>query len=318
MHLLITSLLFALGVLLIIKGGDWFVDAASWMAEMTGIPKFIVGATIVSLATTLPELIVSVLAALDGKVDMAIGNAVGSVIANTGLILAISLLAMAGLVTRRQFDMKAWLLLTACAGLWLACAGGRLTLLGSFLLGVAFLVYLVENAIKTREVVAADATGVVEATTARRSDLPLQLFHFAAGTAGIVIGARLLVDKGSELARILGVPENIIALTFVAIGTSLPELVTTLTAILKKQSSLSVGNILGANTINMTLILPTCALLSGGTLPVGTQSIIIDLPAALLFSLIALLPPLFTQRFYKWQGAALLLAYGAYLAIIIL
>ena len=318
MHLLVTVLLFALGLLLIVKGGDWFVDAASWMAEITGIPKFIIGATIVSLATTLPELIVSALAALDGKVDMAIGNAVGSVIANTGLILAISLIAMAGLVARRQFNGKACLLIAACAGLWLACRSGGLTLPGSILMGIIFLAYLVENIIKTREIVAADATGVVEAPTAKKSELPLQLFHFVAGTAGIVVGARLLVDNGSELARILGVPENIIALTFVAIGTSLPELVTTLTAILKKQSSLSVGNIVGANIIDMTLILPICALLSGGTLPVGAQSIAIDLPAALLFSLIALVPPLFTQRFYKWQGVALLLAYGAYLAIIIL
>ena len=300
MHTLITVVLFLLGVLLIVKGGDWFVDAATWMAEVTGIPKFIVGATIVSLATTLPELIVSALASLEGKVDMAIGNAVGSVIANTGLILAISLLFIA-----------------ATPALWLGCRTGRLTLMGSVLVFVIFVAYIVENIIKTREIVAYDATGAMEATTADKADLPKNLVLFVAGTVGIVVGARLLVDNGSELARILGVPENIIALTFVAIGTSLPELVTTVTAIVKKQSSLSVGNVVGANIIDMTMILPVCAALSGGTLTVGAQTIAIDLPAALLISLIALVPPMFTQRFYKWQGAALLAAYAGYLAIIL-
>lgn len=317
MHLLITALLFALGVLLIVKGGDWFVDAATWMAEITGIPKFIIGATIVSLATTLPELIVSAMASLDGKVDMAIGNAVGSVIANTGLILAISLIAMAGRVAKRQFNVKACLLIIACVALWLGCRSGGLTLPDSVLVGIVFLAYIIENIVKTREIVADDVTGVAAATTAQKSELPVQLFHFVAGTIGIVVGARLLVDNGSELARILGVPENIIALTFVAIGTSLPELVTTLTAIIKRQSSLSVGNIVGANIIDMTMILPVCAALSGGTLPVGAQTIAIDLPAALTVSLVALVPPLITERFYRWQGFALLAVYAAYLAIIL-
>lgn len=318
MHVVLTALLFALGLALIVKGGDWFVDAASWMAEITGIPKFIIGATIVSLATTLPELLVSLLAALEGKVDMAIGNAVGSVIANTGLILAISLIAMAGIVAKRQFNLKALLLIAACGVLWLACRSGGLTMVGSAFVGVVFLAYIVDNVIKTKEIVAYDATGVVEATTAKKSDFPRQLFHFIAGTVGIVVGARLLVDNGSELARVLGVPENIIALTFVAIGTSLPELVTTVTAIVKKQSSLSVGNIIGANVIDLTMILPACAIVSGGTLPVGSQTILLDLPVCLLFTLVALLPPLITERFYKWQGFALLGMYAVYLAVIIL
>lgn len=318
MHTIVIVFLFLLGVLLIVKGGDWFVDAATWMAEVSGIPKFIVGATIVSLATTLPELIVSALAAVEGKVDMAIGNAIGSVIANTGLILAISLLFMAGPVAKRQFDLKALLFLATAPALWVGCRTGSLTLVGSLLVFLIFLGYLVENIIKTREIVTYDATGVVEATTASKADLPRNLFLFVIGTVGIVVGARLLVDNGSELARILGVPENIIALTFVAIGTSLPELVTTLTAIVKKQSSLSVGNIIGANIIDMTLILPICAALSGGALPVGQETITLDLPAGLLLTAVAMLPPLFTHRFYKWQGLLLLLLYGGYLALILI
>lgn len=318
MEIAIPALLFLVGLVLIVKGGDWFVDAASWMAEITGIPKFIIGATIVSLATTLPELLVSLLAAVDGKVEMAIGNAVGSVIANTGLILGISLVVMAGRVARRQFDMKAWLLIAACAGLWFVSRNGMLTLAGSLVMGAVFLAYIVDNVIKTKEIVADDVTGVSSRRTAKKSELPREVFHFAVGTIGIVVGARLLVDNGSALARVFNVPENIIALTFVAVGTSLPELVTTITAIMKKQSSLSVGNIIGANIIDMTMILPACALAAGGNLPVGHQSIALDLPVALLFTLVALVPPLITERFYKWQGYLLLLLYGGYLAVIIL
>lgn len=317
MQLLFTALLFILGLLLIVKGGDWFVDAASWMAEITGIPKFIIGATIVSLATTLPELLVSLLAALDGKVEMAIGNAVGSVIANTGLILGISLVAMASRVAKRQFNLKAILLVAACVGLWVVCRKGGLDTVGIILMGAIFLLYIVDNIVKTKEIVSDDITDTVKRRTAKKSELPLQLFHFIAGTIGIVVGARLLVDNGSELARVLGVPENIIALTFVAVGTSLPELVTTITAISKKQASLSVGNILGANIIDLTMILPACALASDGFLPVGPQTIGLDLPVCLLFTLVALVPPLLTERFYKWQGFLLLGLYAAYLGIII-
>ncbi|MEG1072578.1 MAG: sodium:calcium antiporter, partial [Oscillospiraceae bacterium] len=103
MELFLIAVLFTVGLVLIVKGGDWFVDSASWLAEVTGIPKFIIGATIVSVATTLPEMIVSIMAALDGKVDMAVGNAVGSVVANTGLILALSLICIPGVINRKQF-----------------------------------------------------------------------------------------------------------------------------------------------------------------------------------------------------------------------
>ena len=208
MHTAVTLLWFCVGVIFIVKGGDFFVDAASWLAETFGIPKLIVGATVVSFATTLPELLVSSFAAAEGKVDMAIGNAVG-----------------------------------------------------------------------------------------------------------IVVGAQLLVDHGSELARIIGVPERIIGVTVIAIGTSLPELVTTLTAIAKGQSSLSVGNIIGANIIDLTLILPVCALISGGALPVSRTVAMIDLPACLLVGFIALVPALVKKRFMRWQGFTLLGVYAVYLFI---
>ena len=113
----VAVIIFVVGLVLTIKGGDWFVDSASWFAEATGIPKFVVGATVVSFATTLPELLVSVRAAMNGSAQLAIGNAIGSVTANTTLIMGVSLVAMAGAVNRKEFSLKGGLLLAAIVGL---------------------------------------------------------------------------------------------------------------------------------------------------------------------------------------------------------
>ncbi|MEG2678590.1 MAG: calcium/sodium antiporter, partial [Oscillospiraceae bacterium] len=283
MELFLIAVLFTVGLVLIVKGGDWFVDSASWLAEVTGIPKFIIGATIVSVATTLPEMIVSIMAALDGKVDMAVGNAVGSVVANTGLILALSLICIPGVINRKQFTSKVFLLIAAAAALLVFSLSGQVTFYASIVLGAIFLLYVADNLRSGKEKSEGD-----DRTPFVMSELPKRLFFFAAGASGIVIGARLLVDNGSELARIMGVPENIIGLTFVAIGTSLPELVTAITSIIKKQGSLSVGNIIGANVIDLALILPICAALSGGSLPVNAQTYLLDLPVCLIFTVIAM------------------------------
>ena len=139
MDLLLTVVLFTLGIVLIVKGGDAFVDAAAWMAEVSGIPKLIVGATVVSFATTLPELLVSSMAAFDGKVDMAIGNAVGSVTANLALIMGIALVCLPSAIRRRDYLLKAVLMLGASLYLVLASSGGSL----SFQSGIALLVIFV-------------------------------------------------------------------------------------------------------------------------------------------------------------------------------
>ena len=135
---------------------------------------------------------------------------------------------------------------------------------------------------------------------------------FVLGAAGVVLGADMLVDSGSALARLAGVSERIIGVTIVAVGTSLPELATTVTAVAKKQSALSVGNILGANILDLTLILPVSALISGKPLPIAQTAAHIDLPACLLVGAIAVVPPVFTARFHRWQGFLLLAVYAAY------
>lgn len=322
MQTVLTILLFAVGLVLIIKGGDWFVDAAVWIAEVSGIPQFIIGATIVSLATTLPELTVSVMGTLNGEVDLAVGNAVGSVTANLGLIMGISIVCIPAAVKRSQFNMKALLMAAAAIMLWLLCRGGALHILPSILLLVIFGVYVWENIRDAKSGV--DERLEKEEHSDRPShenrhkkQLPMQIGKFLVGVAAIVLGSNLLIDKGSEIAVMLGVPSAIIGVTMVAIGTSLPELVTTLTAIAKKEASMSIGNILGANVIDLTLILPVCSLISGGRLTIGEQSTALDMPMCAIVSILAILPPLFKGKFYRWQGVLLLAVYAAYVVILV-
>ena len=313
MELALTIVLFLIGIVLIVKGGDLFVDAAAWIAEASGIPKLIIGATVVSLATTLPELIVSVMAAGQGKVDMAVGNAVGSVTANIGLIMAVALIFMPGVIRRKDYMPKA-LLMLAGAGL-VAAVGlqGSVTAIFSVCLLAVFVLFLIENVTSAQKAMLEDQAQRKNRQKPAGKEIAVNLIKFAAGTAGIVLGADLLVDNGSELARLAGVSERIIGVTVIAVGTSLPELVTTVSAIIKKQSALSVGNILGANIIDLTLIMPLCSIISGKALPISATSGKLDLPIALLVGLIALVPALISSRFRRWQGFLLLAVYAAYL-----
>lgn len=315
MDIAVTVLLFALGVLLVVKGGDYFVDAASWIAEVSGIPKLIVGATIVSIATTLPEMIVSVMAALQGKVDMSIGNAVGSATANLGLILAIALICMPGIINRKDYLLKSVLMLSAALIIVVCGFSGEVNIVFSLLLMVIFIIFLWENVSSAKKVLANGQGDSKDQSLTDRKTVIINIVKFIVGAAGIVIGADLLVDNGSELARLMGVSERIIGVTLVAVGTSLPELITTITAIAKKQSALSVGNILGANIMDLTLIMPLSAVISGKSLPVSATSAMIDLPACLLVGGIAVIPALVCSKFSRWQGYVLLAVYAAYIVL---
>lgn len=313
--LFMVLLLFAAGLLCIIKGGDLFVDAASWIAEASGIPKFIIGATVVSFATTMPEMLVSVFAALQGNADIAVGNAVGSVMANVGLIMCVALICMECAMTRKQFGVKACLLLAAILALFGFTRDGQLSVLESVLILIIFVGFLVESLIAARQEQGSELPAQEERPKIDKKTVLLNIGKFLLGAAGIVLGAQLLIDNGSALARMLGVPDAVIAATMIAIGTSLPELVTTLTAIKKKQASLSVGNIIGANIMDLTLIMPLCAVIQGKPMTVERQGMLLDIPACLIICAAALIPALVQGKFKRWIGYLIGGLYIAYLII---
>ena len=335
--------LFVIGLILIIKGGDWFVDSASWIAEVAGVPKFVIGATIVSVATTLPEMIVSITATAKGNVDMAAGNAIGSVTANSAMILGLFIVCMPFAVKRKEFAPKALMMLGASVALVLGCIFTqketlmfegesnlyyRLTLIGIIVLALIFIAFFIENFISlkrenTQIEPSPDNIGlqpedgiVATKEKATSKDWAKNIAFFIAGAAGIVIGAQLLVNYGTEIATSLGIPQRIISVLAIAIGTSLPELVTTITAIRKKAGSLSVGNILGANIIDLTLILPICSAVSmgkgSGMLAVSAASVEIDMMVCLAAIAIAVIPTVFTKKFHRAQGIVMLAGYIGY------
>ncbi len=313
MEFTVVIILFIAGIILIVKGGDYFVDAASWMAEVSGIPRLIIGATIVSFATTLPEVLVSVMAASKGKVDMSIGNAIGSVTANIGLIMAISIICIPAVIRRQDYLIKSALMLAAAVLIVIAGSSGEMGFVMSAMLFAVCVIFFWENVSAARKSLKEKKEGTSRmGARPDRREIGINIVKFIIGAIGIVWGADLLVDNGSELARMAGISERIIGVTIIAIGTSLPELITTITAILKKQSSLSVGNIIGANIIDLTLILPLCSLLAGKPLPIAEASASLDLPACLLVGGIALIPAMISEKFRRWQGILLLAVYGIY------
>lgn len=328
MELFWAIVIFCFGILFIVKGGDWFVDSATKIAHAMKIPTFIIGATIVSFATTLPELLVSLISSLQGKNDMAIGNAVGSVIANTGLIMALALTFMALKTPRKHYWQQCLLLLSGTLVLWLGCLQGRLDFLASIILLAIYLGFITINILQGRKEITAATpepnniqdsnqnTKPVADTT--KKHLVFDVILFFVGAACVIVGSNFLINGGTTIAVTLGIPERLIAITLVAVGTSLPELVTTITAIRKKEGSLSAGNIIGANIIDLTLILPICNFVAMDSFSVSQQSLMIDFPFCLAFTLIAVIPMLCKQRTYKWQGILLLLGYAAYLTVSII
>lgn len=302
---------FLIGLLFICKGGDWFVDASTYIARAFGIPKYIIGATIVSFATTMPEMIVSVAAALKGSSVMAIGNAVGSVSANTGIILGISLICLPAAIRREEYLMKNLLYLGCLVMLLISFQDNIFSPSDSILLilsGILFLSMNVKNAVKTRK--------EKEQKRIVKKELTKNLIYFVLGAAAIVAGSHFLIQSACEIAKQLHISEDIISVTILAMGTSLPEFVTTITAIIKKESALSVGNIVGANVIDTAFILPVCTLITGEHLSVGTQMKLIDLPICLILSAIALLPMLFRQKIRRQDGIIVLLIYIGYFVYI--
>ena len=307
-------LLFLLGLGLLIKGGDWFVDGATALARRFRLPEILIGSTIVSIGTTLPEVMVSTTSALSGHGEMAYGNTIGSVICNTALIAALSAAVRPGPADGKSLRLPA-ALFTAAAVAFGAVAyttGQFSRAVGLGLLGL-FLVYLILSVRKMRTAPAPEA-----APAEPPAPLWCTLLGLVAGAAAIAWGADRLVDNGTRLAEALGVPEAVLALTFVALGTSLPELVTAVTALAKGHSALSLGNVIGANLLNLVLVTGTAATLApfplpqDGTLFGVNRSLALDLPVMAAVSLVLILPVLLRGRLYRAQGILLLAMYGAF------
>ena len=372
--MLVSVLLFAVGLVLLIKGGDWFVDGATGIAKRFHLPDIVVGATVVSIGTTLPEVMVSTTGALAGSGAMAYGNAIGSIICNTALIAAISITCNPGPVNVKSMRTPA-IFFFASAGLYCLAA----YLLGEFprwmgfvmlAIFVCYMLLTVRNGLRNpdtaEEEEEEEASGMpwipliiigvvallvafsgsffaetpvwyalvlalialfvmlfgskfVKESAAERG-LILELLLLVAGAGIIAVGADLLVEHGQVIALGLGVPETVVALLFVALGTSLPELVTTITSLRKGRASLGVGNVIGANVFNLVLVSGVAVTLAPFAVPAENTllntglnlSLVLDIPVMLGVMALMILPAMLRKKLGRWQGLVLLCIYAAF------
>ena len=315
--MLLSILLFAVGLVLLIKGGDWFVDGATGIARRFHLPDIVVGATVVSIGTTLPEVMVSATGAMLGQGAMAYGNAIGSIICNTALIAAISVAVNPGPVNTKSMKMPVLFFFVSaviyCVAAYLM---GEFTRpLGVIMLTifVVYLIFTVRQGMKNPEEVEEE-----EEANAKPRTFLQDLFWLVVGAGLIAVGADLLVEHGTIIAVGLGVPETVIALTFVALGTSLPELVTTITSLRKGHASLGIGNVIGANVFNLVLVSGVAVTLAPFEVPVGNlifghnASLVMDIPIMLAVMLLLTMPALATKKLHRWQGVVLLCIYAAF------
>lgn len=316
--MLIHVLMFALGLILLIKGGDWFVDGATELAHRFHVPELIVGATIVSIGTTLPEVMVSATSALSGHGEIAYGNAIGSIICNTALIAALTIAVRPAPVNSKSLKMPV-LFFFGSAAVYVVAA----YILGEFTrhLGIILLAIFIAYMVMTiRLGIGNDDRGEEGADSACRA-LWLELVLLVAGAVFIAGGANLLVEHGTAIAEGLGVPESVIALTFVALGTSLPELVTAITSLVKGHGLLSLGNVIGANVFNLVLVSGVSVTLAPFNIPRSSTlfgmnaSLVLDIPVMLAVMLLLTVPALVRRKLSRPQGILLLAIYAAFCAI---
>ena len=375
--------LFAVGLVMLIKGGDWFVDSASGIARKFHLPELLIGATVVSIGTTLPEVMVSAQGAMAGSGGMAYGNAIGSIICNTSLIAAMTIAIKPGKAERKamiipvcfffvvaafysvvaytlgyfyrwvgivlllgfviymtltvismkknpsaeleetketqdsadsaendegfNFSVKSFVieaLVAVVGGVFMIYKGGIIALIGIAMMAV-FAVYA--------------ALAIIKACAKKTiNSMVRDIFFLVVGAAVIAGGANLLVDSGTYIATELGVPDTVIALTFVALGTSLPELVTAITSLIKGHGALSLGNIIGANLFNLVLVGGVSTVISPFAVPAEQQiagvpaSLVLDIPVMLGVMLLMTVPALIRQKLSRVQGILLLCVYAAF------
>ena len=315
--MLVPVLLFIVGLLFLIKGGDWFVDGASALARRFHLPELLIGATVVSIGTTLPEVMVSTMSAVSGHGEIAYGNAIGSVICNSALIAAITIAVRPGKVDPKSLRTPvAFFFVAAAFYAGVAYTTGSFTRPVGLILLAMFVAYIVCNVLAMK-----NATAPAEEEQAEEGSFAKELGLLAIGAVLIAVGADLLVDNGTLIAQALGVPESVIALTFVALGTSLPELVTAITSLVKGCSDLSLGNIVGANVFNLVLVSGMSVTLAPFTVPQSStlfginSSLVLEIPVMLAVMMIMTLPALKRGKLSRAQGIILLCIYAAFCAI---
>ncbi len=316
-------ILFVVGAVLLIKGGDWFVDGAVGVAKRFRVPEIIIGATVVSIGTTLPEVMVSVTAAVNQNGAIAYGNAIGSIICNTALIAALTI-AIRPAPANRKAIITPVIFFFISAAIYMAAAYvfGRFDRWLGIVMLVVFAVYMALTIYRGFKNPAEEAAE--EADEGKSGSLLKNIILLVVSAALIAVGADMLEGSSVSLATIAGIPAEVVGVTIVALCTSLPELVTAITALVKGHGALSLGNIIGANIFNLVLVSGAAVTISPFLIPEGSKlfgfntSQLIEIPVMVAVMAIMTLPTLIKGKLSRWQGITLLGIYAAFVALQVL
>jgi len=315
-------LLFAVGVVLLIKGGDWFVDSAVGIAKKFKVPEIIIGATVVSIGTTLPEVMVSVTAAINNNGAIAYGNAIGSIICNTALIAALTIAIRPAPVDKKAIATPILFFFVSAAIYMIAAY-----IFGRFDRWLGIVMLLVFGAYMAMTIYKGFKNPVQheeEEENAPSGSLVRDLIVLVISAALIAIGADMLEGSSVSLATMAGIPTEVVGVTVVALCTSLPELVTAVTALAKGHGALSLGNIIGANIFNLVLVSGAAVTISPFVIPEGSKlfgfntSQLIEIPLMVAVMALMTLPTLFKGKLRRWQGITLLCIYVAFVVLQVL
>ena len=309
MNLLIQVVLLALGFVMLVKGADWFVDGSSAVARRFGIPQLVIGLTIVAMGTSAPEAAVSITAALQGNAEITIGNIVGSNILNILIILGLSSLLCNLAVAKSTIRIENPFMIFITLALLVLGLDGTISRLDALILVALFIVYLsylLWMAKKGHEEVEEEA---------KQRSLLMDLLFTVIGLVLIVFGSNVTVDAATELALIFGVSERFIGLTIVALGTSLPELFTSVVAARKGNADIAIGNIVGSNVFNILFVVG----LSGLIIPVPfAAGFVIDTLVAIGAAVMLAIMCAVRGKLVRWHGAVMVASYAAYFVYLLL
>ncbi|QSR31645.1 MULTISPECIES: calcium/sodium antiporter [Actinomycetes] len=307
--------LVAIGLVILVGGGELLVRGASDLAARVGLSSLVIGLTVVAFSTSSPEMAVTVGAVLEGQPDLAVGNVVGSNIVNVLLILGASALLLPLTVRAQLIRLDVPVMVGVSMCLLLLSLDGRLSLADGFFLVTVIVVYTAVSVVVGRR-----SAPYVRESTVGEKERPVWLLLLAVlgGVALLVVGAQLLVEGAVGIAEGFGVSGLVVGLTVVAVGTSLPELATSLIAVRRGERDLAVGNIVGSNIFNIAAVLGVAALVADDGVPVADAAVALDIPL-MIAAAVALLPVAFTgMAIARWEGALFVGLYAAFTAYVVL
>ena len=314
MALILELFLLVLGFTMLVKGADWFVEGASGLAEKFGIPQLVIGLTIVAMGTSMPEAAVSIAAALKGSADITIGNVLGSNILNVLIILGLTAVVTKVAVGESTIKYEIpFVILISIVLMVLGMTGGEISLVEGIVLWIFFLAYmfyLLKMALNNKN-------GNNGSEEEQEEDKPLWklLIGIVIGAVLIVWGSDISVDAASEIARMFGLSERLIGLTIVALGTSLPELVTSVAAATKGKADIAIGNIVGSNIFNILFVVGTTALVT----PVAfVANFMVDGIVSAVAAGLLLICVFKKKHLDRKDGVIFLLGYAAYFVYLLI